>query len=628
VSKKQEEPTPTAVLTEFLRNTKPGQVVSWVDMETEIDKPPKMYWKGARRTLKKDGVCFSIVDGVGLLRTHGRMINRAVRVELDTRTMSKKKLKELYQNAGFQRFVYNWAVTQHKEHGWPIGGKAGAADRKAAIERKKRGEKISLPKKLSVAEVSARWTHYARDNPDLAWTRECIGSVCRFAIAAVDDAYKHALRRSRQGEKAGWPRIHGGGSARQFTLQDQNFRWTRNAIKIGKLGMIPIRQQRVTALSSHPHQLRVLEGARILRLAIEEKAGRWWCSIMYEREDTDPLPKGSGRAAGIDLGYSITVSDGTDSPPVYDAPPWKSVNEMRRNHMWQRQWDKAMSRRYKKKRPFKEQSRRWRKAKRMVQKLHLKVAQIRKDWIEQISDDLTKRYDVIAIEVFDVRQFVSKKVKYRKGRRKILDMGWGMLRAAIKRKAEARGKVCEDRGKLAATDQTCSRCGARNERIDGLFRCPNEACGHMDTRPRNTADLLYRVATGTEPEGFPDESPETPVGETGVNTRGAGQERSSGRQRRSEIRHAQRRKRGRGAKSAPTTSQPEKARDTKSRMSRGNGSAKTAPLDGQEKAGNGQKRRKARKPRDKLPKTPRASARDETATDRDLNAPNRGAVAE
>lgn len=580
----EKQKTPTAVLVDYLRGTTPGQTVSWADMESKIGKPPKTYWKGARRKLaKEENICFSIVDGVGLRRTHGRMINRAVKVELDTRSMSERKIKALYQNTGFSRFVGNWTLSQHKENGWPIGGKAGKADRKEAMERKKRGEKVTLPKKLSIAEVSSRWTRYARETPGLEWTRDCIGSVARFAIAAVDDAYKHALRRARAGEKVGWPRFSGRGSPRQFTLQDQSFRWTKNAIKIGKLGMIPIRQQRVTQRSSHPHQLRVLEGARILRLALEEKAGRWWCAIMYEREDTGALPARTGRAAGVDLGYSITVSDGTGAPPVYDPP-----RALERHLLWLRRWGKVMSRRYVKSKKVSEQSKRWRKAKCIEQEIHLRTSHIRKDWVEQISDDLVKRYDVITIEQFDISAMVSKKVKYRKGRRKILDMGWGMLRAAIRRKAEACGKIVEDRGKLAPTDQTCSRCGARDARTDGLFRCPNEACGHEDTRPRNTADLLYRIATGDTPEGFPSTCSGSPAGEAGVNARGAGQERSSGRQLRSETRHAQRRNRGRGAKSAPTIS---------------------VASDGDAKAARGQKRRNAHKSKKPTRRIPRADAR-------------------
>jgi hypothetical protein len=279
-----------------------------------------------------------------------------------------------------------------------------------------------------------------------------------------------------------------------------------------------------------------------------------------------------------------------------------------------------MSRRYVKGKKVCEQSQCWWKAKRVVQELHLRVAQIRRDWVEQVSDDLTKRYDVIEIEAFDVRKMVSEKVGYRKGRRTILDCGWGMLRSAIRRKAEARDKVCEIREKLDATDQTCSRCGARDERVDGVFRCPNGLCGHTDTRPRNTADLLYRVAIGDPPEGFPGEDPGYPAGEAGVKARGASQDsprRSHGHSSRSsgnEIRYTQRRTGGGGAKSTPANSSS--ARRAKSSSLRENGDATVVSTKGHKKAAGGKKRRKARKSRRELPETPRADARD--ANPRDL----------
>jgi IS605 OrfB family transposase len=253
-----------------------------------------------------------------------------------------------------------------------------------------------------------------------------------------------------------------------------------------------------------------------------------------------------------------------------------------------------MSRRYTKGKKISEQSQRWWKAKRIVQKLNLRVAHVRKDWVEQVSNDLLKRYDVIAIEQFDVREMVSRKVKYRKGRRKILDIGWGMLRSAIKRKAEARGKICEDRGKVAPTDQTCSRCGARNERVDGLFRCPNESCQHNDTRPRNTADLLYRVAIGDPPEEFPGICSGSPAGEAGVKTRGACQERSSGcAMKRDQMRTTP--DRGRGEKTAPTT-------PTRGTLPQSAPSAGGSRYESQE-------RRNARKSRSSSHNTPRACAR-------------------
>ncbi len=495
-------PTTTAILTEFLRKTSPGDVVDWPQMEGAIGKHPKMYWKGARRALSKDGICFSIVDGIGLRRVSGRMVNRAVKVELAPRG---RKLEELRQNVGFSRFVWNWTLGQHQKNGWPVGGKAGAEARCEAMKRKKLGEKVDLPKMLSAAEVSRRWTQEVRSNPELSWVQHRIVRVARNAIQAVSDAYAHALRRARLGERAGWPRFRKRNHQRRSFTTQGRFRCTRWAIKLDKLGMIPIRNAR------RHDQLDVLEGARVLRLVVEERAERWWCSIMYEREHEVEI-ESTGKIAGIDLGYSITVSDGTDKPPVYDPPM-----ALDRHLLWLRHWGRAVSRRQPK--PGQLGSKRYRRAQKIVASLHLRVAFLRKDWIEQVSDDLVKRYDVLVVEGFDVKRLVSEEVGYRKGRRTILDIGWGMLRIRLAAKAKDRGKRFEKLEELDLTDQTCSRCGTLDERTDGLFRC--QGCGHQDTRPRNTADLLRRIGMGEMT--FGGDAPETPAGEAGVNARGVGE---------------------------------------------------------------------------------------------------------
>ncbi len=507
-------PTTTAILTEFLRKTSPEDTVPWSAMEGAIGKHPKMYWKGARRALKKDGICFSIVDGIGLRRISGRMVNRAVKVELAPRG---RKLEELRQNVGFSRFVWNWALGQQQRHGAPIGGKTGAAARREAVERKKRGEKCELTI-LQSAEVSRRWTCAVNKDTEcgdgecrscprcLGWTKDRIGSVARFAIQSMSDAYSHAKRRSRAGDRAGWPKFRKRSHRhRGFTLQDQSFRCTRWAIKIGKLGMIPIRNAR------RHDQLDVLDGARVLRLVVEERAGRWWCSIMYEREHEIKVAS-TGKISGIDLGYAITISDGTDAPPVYNPPM-----ALDRHLLWLKHWGRAVSRRQPERgRPA---SKRYRRAQQIVAELHLRIACLRKDWIEQVSDDLVKRYDVLVVEGFDVKRLVSEEVGYRKGRRTILDIGWGMLRTRLAAKAEDRGKRFEKLEEFDLTDQTCSRCAALDERVDGLFQCPDQECGHEDTRPRNTADLLRLIGMGEMT--FGGDAPETPAGEAGVNARGA-----------------------------------------------------------------------------------------------------------
>lgn len=442
------------------------------------------------------------------------ILHEAVRVEL---APSGRKLALLREHVVLARFVWNWALGLHEENGWPIGGKRGLAARVAAVEAKQNGAEVKLAKRLSAPELSRRWTSTVDEHAP--WARFLCRSTVTYAIRAVDDAYKHAFRRIKAGQKAGFPRFRGRHHPhRGFTLQDQAFRCTRWAVKLGKMGMIPVRNAR------RNDTLDRLQGARVLRLVVEERAGRWFLAIMVEREVTEPNVVATP-VVGMDLGWAITLSDGR----TYDPPM-----ALHRYLLWIRHWSRAMSRR--KPKPGQHTSHRYRKAKRTLATLYLRAESIRRDWIHQVSHDVTTRYGTIVTEGFDVARFVEHGVAGTYNRRVTLDIGWGSLRLALAYKAARRGKIFLQLGKHDLTDQTCSRCGATDPRTDGQFRCPSVACGHTDSRPRNTADLMERIGRGEPPNNDigRGDLPRSPAGKAGVNARGDRKAHHGGPGRRSE----------------------------------------------------------------------------------------------
>ena len=104
-------------------------------------------------------------------------------------------------------------------------------------------------------------------------------------------------------------------------------------------------------------------------------------------------------------------------------------------------------------------------------------------------------------------------------------------------------------GKHELTDQSCSQCGALDPRTDSIFHC--DICGHTDSRPRNTAELLARIGNGDPPPDYSTQIP--PSGKDGVNTRGV-RKGQRGRERRNENGHAKSRS-GARVREAPTISQ-------------------------------------------------------------------------
>ena len=54
-----------------------------------------------------------------------------------------------------------------------------------------------------------------------------------------------------------------------------------------------------------------VNGARVLRMTISQRAGRWFASLTIEREDEPMKPAPKGGSVGVDLGIKTlaTLSD-------------------------------------------------------------------------------------------------------------------------------------------------------------------------------------------------------------------------------------------------------------------------------------------------------------------------------
>jgi transposase len=136
-----------------------------------------------------------------------------------------------------------------------------------------------------------------------------------------------------------------------------------------------------------------------------------------------------------------------------------------------------------------------------IAKLHARAGDRRKDWVEKISTDLARRFDIIRVEALRIPQ-MTRRPKPKpdperpgaylpnRGRAKaalnrgILANGWGVLVNRLEHKAA--GRV--ERVKPAFTSQTCGVCGHRapeNRDSQAVFRCV--ACGHQAHADVNAA---------------------------------------------------------------------------------------------------------------------------------------------
>jgi transposase len=238
-------------------------------------------------------------------------------------------------------------------------------------------------------------------------------------------------------------------------------------VKIPKVGWVRFRWSRA-----------VPKDARSFRVT-RDRAGRWHVGFAHV---PGPVPgPGTGAVVGIDRGVAVSAALSTGEPLTVPDLSRREASRLREMERRLARAGRGSVRRG--------------KTKMAVARLKAREADRRKDWCEQTSTDIARRFDVIRVEDLDIRGMTrsAKGTISAQGRsvaakaglnRGILKSGWGVLVRRITDKAP--GRV--EKVPAAFTSQCCSACGhvARESReSQALFRCV--ACGYACNADVNAA---------------------------------------------------------------------------------------------------------------------------------------------
>ena len=133
--------------------------------------------------------------------------------------------------------------------------------------------------------------------------------------------------------------------------------------------------------------------AKVLRMAISQRAGRWYASLTVERDDKPVMKPPKGGAVGVDLGVKTlaTLSDGT----VVENPRY-----LRKSERKLKKAQRELSRKAK-------GSKRRAKAREKVANLHAHVANQRLDALHKLTTRLAETFSDISIEDLHVAGMVK-----------------------------------------------------------------------------------------------------------------------------------------------------------------------------------------------------------------------------
>lgn len=218
---------------------------------------------------------------------------------------------------------------------------------------------------------------------------------------------------------------------------------------------------------------------RILSAVVSREADRWMIALSVETTDVLKRKEDKG-AVGVDLGVAklATFSDGTSTPPL--KPHRAAQRRLRR-------LSKSLSRKQK-------GSANRARAKAKLARLHLRIADVRKDALHKLTTRLAAEYSTVAIEDLNVAGMV----KNRSLARSVSDAGFGEFRRQLTYKCAMTGARLVVVDRWFPSSKTCCECGVIHE-MPLSKRTVDCVCGNRKDRDHNAAINILRQALSVKP---------------------------------------------------------------------------------------------------------------------------------
>ncbi|MBB4062438.1 RNA-guided endonuclease InsQ/TnpB family protein [Salinibacter ruber] len=367
-------------------------------------------------------------------------IKRTYRYRLYPNEAQKQKLARTF---GCSRWVYNWALeTKTKAH-------------------------YQDEESLSFTDLSSRLTSKKKEE-ETKWLSEVSAVTLQQSLRNLNQAFTNFFE--GRAEYPSFKSKKGDQTARYvgtaFDIRKEN---GKRKLRLSKMpGLINIRWSR--ELPSKPSSCTVTKNA----------AGQYHvCFVCTEEVELLPRVNGENGAlefVGVDLGTESLVTLSTGEK--VGNPRWFE-NEYERL----RREQQKLSRKEK-------GSNNWERQRKRVAKVHQRIQDRRKDFIEKLTTRLVKNFDVIVVEDLSVKNMQQN------GRlaRHITQAGWSQIVRRLRDKCKWYGRTLVIADKWFPSSQRCSECG----HIDGKkpldvrdWTCSE--CGQHHDRDINAAKNLSRV---------------------------------------------------------------------------------------------------------------------------------------
>lgn len=380
----------------------------------------------------------------------------AIMVSLDT---SPEQERLLLSHAGAARFAYNAALAHVKE----------------AIEA---GEKPEWSFYSLRKWWNANKDELAVDDNGVIWWANNSKEAYSYGLESLAKGllnWSKSRHGERRGRRVGFPRFKAKSKVTpRFAYTTGTFGLIDGdpkALKLPRIGRVHCMENVAARVGD----------ARLLRMTISQRAGRWFASLTIERENEPMKPAPKGGSVGVDLGIKTlaTLSDGT----VIENP-----RHLKKSEQKLKRAQRALSR----KTPG---SNRRAKAKAKVARIHAHVANQRQDALHKLTTHLASKYSKISIEDLNVTGMAKNHALAKS----VMDASFGEFRRQLEYKTARTGARLNVVDRWYPSSKTCSGCGRVKTKLslsERTYRC--DGCGLTIDRDLNAA-ININVA-GSAPE--------------------------------------------------------------------------------------------------------------------------------
>ena len=357
------------------------------------------------------------------------MIKRAYRYRFYP---NQEQRIQLAQTFGCCRFVFNWSLRLRTD---------------AYYEHQQ---------KMSYKETSNQLTQLKK-NPEFIWLKDVTAVPLQQALRHLNTAFLNFFS-----GRANYPRFKKKRNKQSATYASNAFKWDGEKLTLAKMkSHLKIRW--------HRH----FTGVPTTVTVSKDSANRYFVSFSVE-EEIEQLPPKDEQVA-IDLGIKDIIVSSTGfasgNPKYYQK--------------YQKKLAKLQKRLAKKQKGSSNRD----KARLKVAKLHAKIADCRKDFLNKLTIQLIRENQVVITESLAVKNMI----KNRKLSKAIADAAWGELIRQLDYKASWYGRILIQVDRFFPSSKRCHACGHVLDKLPLEIREWDCICGSHNLRDYNAALNLLAV---------------------------------------------------------------------------------------------------------------------------------------